>query len=132
MMKLITPYHRTLALLLLLSGLAGCQAKKPQTTAKVQAEETLVASSSGREQMDLCFNQLEALKAMHSTRYPALMAEFNQLMAGAAKYGNVRKKISHLNQDTGDAFYRFRANVVCSKIDGALLSVLSEQAGPSS
>ncbi|ROR11319.1 hypothetical protein EC836_103235 [Erwinia sp. JUb26] len=131
-MKLITPYGRNIALMMLLLGLAGCQAKKPQAIAKLQAEETLAASSGDGGQMALCFKQLEALKVMQSARYPSLLAEFNQLMAGAAKYGSVRKTIGPLNQDTGDAFFRFRANMICSKIDSALLSALIEQDGSTS
>lgn len=79
------------------------------------------------EKLKQCQSQLEALKPMNPEKYKRLHTSFDYLMNGAAQYTGIRQNTNADTQDTVDALYRYRANLLCSQIAQALLDSLTSR-----
>ena len=79
------------------------------------------------EKLKQCQAQLEALKAMSPAQYKRMHTSFDYLMNGAAQYTGIRQNTNVDTQDTVDALYRYRANLLCSQIAQALLDSLTSR-----
>jgi len=79
------------------------------------------------EKLQQCQSQLEALKVMSPAQYKSMRNSFDYLMNGAAQYANLRQKINVDTQDTVDALYRYRANLLCAQIAQKLLDGLTRR-----
>lgn len=79
------------------------------------------------EKLEQCQSQLEALKVMSPAQYTRMRNAFDYLMNGAAQYANLRQKINADTQDTVDALYRYRANLLCAQIGQTLLDGLTRR-----
>ena len=79
------------------------------------------------EKLQQCQSQLEALKVMSPAQYTRMRNSFDYLMNGAAQYANLRQKINADTQDTVDALYRYRANLLCAQIAQTLLDGLTRR-----
>jgi len=79
------------------------------------------------EKLQQCQSQLEALKVMSPAKYTQMRNSFDYLMNGAAQYSNIRQKINADTQDTVDALYRYRANLLCAQIAQTLLDGLTRR-----
>lgn len=79
------------------------------------------------EKLEQCQSQLEALKVMSPAQYTRMRSSFDYLMNGAAQYANLRQKINADTQDTVDALYRYRANLLCAQIAQTLLDGLTRR-----
>lgn len=79
------------------------------------------------EQMKQCQAELEVLKSIGSTQYVLIKAEFDKLMAGAAQYSGIRTHINDTTQYTVDSLYRYRVNLLCAKINQAVLNQLADR-----
>lgn len=79
------------------------------------------------EKLKQCQSQLEALKTMNPEKYKRLHTSFDYLMNGAAQYTVIRQNTNVDTQDTVDALYRYRANLLCSQIAQALLDSLTSR-----
>lgn len=79
------------------------------------------------EKLQQCQSQLEALKVMSPAQYTHMRNSFDYLMNGAAQYANLRQKINTDTQDTVDALYRYRANLLCAQIAQKLLDGLTRR-----
>jgi len=79
------------------------------------------------EKLKQCQSQLEALKTMNPEKYKRLHTSFDYLMNGAAQYTGIRQNTNADTQDTVDALYRYRANLLCSQIAQALLDSLTSR-----
>jgi len=79
------------------------------------------------ERLQRCSAELEAQKTVNRAQYDKQRAEFDQLMSGAAQYAAVRGRVDGVTQDTVDAMYRFRVNLLCASINQAVLTNLAER-----
>ncbi|PRD14577.1 hypothetical protein CQW29_15530 [Pantoea coffeiphila] len=79
------------------------------------------------EKLQQCQSQLEALKVMSPAQYTRMRNSFDYLMNGAAQYANLRQKINADTQDTVDALYRYRSNLLCAQIAQTLLDGLTRR-----
>nr|WP_314424099.1 hypothetical protein [uncultured Erwinia sp.] len=79
------------------------------------------------EKLQQCQSQLDALKVMSPAQYTRMRNSFDYLMNGAAQYANLRQKINADTQDTVDALYRYRANLLCAQIAQTLLDGLTRR-----
>lgn len=79
------------------------------------------------EKLQQCQSQLDALKVMSPAKYSEMRNSFDYLMNGAAQYSNIRQKINADTQDTVDALYRYRANLLCAQIAQTLLDGLTRR-----
>lgn len=83
--------------------------------------------TSESEKLQQCQSQLDALKVMSPAEYAKMRNAFDYLMNGAAQYANLRQKINPDTQDTVDALYRYRANLLCAQIAQTLLNGLTRR-----
>ncbi|MEG9795518.1 hypothetical protein V6X42_23885 [Serratia marcescens] len=74
-----------------------------------------------------CQQQLRALGTLQDASYPATQRAFDHLMRGAAQYAGLRTRVNESTQDTVDALYRYRVNLLCAQINHAVLNRLAEQ-----
>ncbi|CAI2537724.1 Uncharacterised protein [Serratia proteamaculans] len=114
-----------LAVIVLLNG---CQNQKKNTTkpaAKVQAVDPRAEMEAQRLQQ--CQRDLEALSSLKTESYTQSKQAFDRLMSGAAQYANLRTRVNTETQDTVDALYRYRVNLLCAQINQAVLSSLAER-----
>lgn len=95
---------------------ASAKTAGPQRSEKYQKD---------RSRLEQCQAQLEVLKGMNNAQYKTMRNTFDYLMNGAAQYENIRQKVSADTQDTVDALYLYRANLLCSQIEQALLNRLT-------
>lgn len=119
------------SLLLLTVLLSGC--KSPIRSA-ISEPSTVVATEDqqiGQETQRLqqCQQELKALKTLQAGSFAAIQNNFDQLMRGAAQYAGLRTSINENTQDTVDALYRYRINLLCAQINQAVLNRLAEQGG---
>ncbi|ROR08823.1 hypothetical protein EC836_105252 [Erwinia sp. JUb26] len=103
------------------SGRTGLE---PQNGSTVQHSDKYKTDS---EKLEQCQSQLEALKVMSPAQYTRLRSSFDYLMNGAAQYANLRQKTNADTQDTVDALYRYRANLLCAQIAQTLLDGLTRR-----
>ncbi|MDU7466741.1 MAG: hypothetical protein E7K92_02375 [Serratia marcescens] len=126
-------FNRTtlpLSLLLMTSLLSGCH--PPSRPSPVNTiTPALTEQQAGQEVQRLrqCQQELKALSTLQAANYPATQRAFDQLMRGAAQYASLRTSINETTQDTVDALYRYRVNLLCAQINQAVLNRLAEQSG---
>lgn len=107
----------------------GVHSAAPKVTAEQNNVENLRSEKykAENEKLQQCQSQLEALKVMAPVKYSQMHKSFDYLMNGAAQYSNIRQKINADTQDTVDALYRYRANLLCAEISQALLDGLTRR-----
>ncbi|WP_455872232.1 hypothetical protein [Serratia proteamaculans] len=108
--------------------LSGCQNPKRNTTkptTKVQTVDPRAEMEAQRLQQ--CQRDLEALSSLKTESYMQSKQAFDRLMSGAAQYANLRTRVNTETQDTVDALYRYRVNLLCAQINQAVLSSLAER-----
>lgn len=108
--------------------LNGCQNQKKNTTkptTNVQTVDPRVEMEAQRLQQ--CQRDLEALSSLKTENYTQSKQAFDRLMSGAAQYANLRTRVNMETQDTVDALYRYRVNLLCAQINQAVLSSLAER-----
>lgn len=116
------------ALLVATALLAGCQNHKRITTkptANVQTVDPRAELEAQRLQQ--CQRDLDALSTLKTENYAQSKQAFDRLMSGAAQYANVRTRVNMETQDTVDALYRYRVNLLCAQINQAVLAGLAER-----
>lgn len=101
-------------------NVSGTRPDKPQ-------REKNDKKSAESEKLKQCQAQLEALKTMSPAQYKRMHISFDYLMNGAAQYTGIRQSTNIDTQDTVDALYRYRANLLCSQIAQALLDSLTSR-----
>lgn len=106
----------------LLSGCEGSKRPASVTQSQLSSEEEKKPAQNETERMAQCQKELEALKAINPEQHTALHQEFDRLMSGAASYANVRTRVNSDTQDTVDALYRYKINL--------LLPILPRQPSP--
>ena len=109
--------------------LAGC--KSPDRTADSIPSPPLAEQQTGQDirHLQQCQLQLKALRTLQATGYPEVQRTFDLLMRGAAQYASLRASVNSATQDTVDALYRYRVNLLCAQINQAVLDRLAEQVG---
>lgn len=121
----------SVSLLIFATLLSGCKAPaRPPATGTTPAPtsaEPLVGQEVQR--LRQCQQQLKALSTLQDTSYPATQGAFDRLMRGAAQYASLRTSVNESTQDTVDALYRYRVNLLCAQINQAVLNRLAEQGG---
>ncbi|WP_261142734.1 hypothetical protein [Serratia proteamaculans] len=119
----------TLALLLGGLLLNGCQSSK-KTVTTATASPAMKNEKAERDASDLkqCQKNLNVLSRLHTTTYPSLKKNFDNLMLGASQYAGVRFQVNGQSQETIDALYRYRVSYLCSEIQQAALEVLVTRA----
>ncbi|CAI1948114.1 hypothetical protein [Serratia quinivorans] len=111
--------------------LSGCKAPTRPPAPGGTSASTSAESLLGQEVQRLrqCQQQLKALRTLQDARYPATQGAFDRLMRGAAQYASLRTSVNESTQDTVDALYRYRVNLLCAQINQAVLNRLAEQGG---
>ncbi|SFN65598.1 hypothetical protein SAMN05216516_11313 [Izhakiella capsodis] len=89
------------------------------------AENSTKSDNSVMANMERCKAQLDALKTLAPDKYPRLNNAFRYIMRGAASYASVRPEISKETQDTIDALYHYRSNLICAQISQTMMNTLS-------
>lgn len=123
-----------LSLLLLTTLLSGCKAPvRPQVTGlRPTATPTEQPLGRGVQHLQQCQQQLKILSTLQDVSYPPTQREFDRLMRGAAQYAGLRTRVNESTQDTVDALYRYRVNLLCAQINQAVLNRLAEKGGATS
>lgn len=119
-------YFNMLFILLLM----GCQ-HKPKTVDIVDAKTHLIEKQhQENSRLENCHGELESLKAINSEKYMQTKKQFDQLMQGTAQYAGIRSNVKSSTQETVDALYRYRVNLLCTEISNTLLNslVIAERA----
>ncbi|CAI1017669.1 Uncharacterised protein [Serratia proteamaculans] len=109
--------------------LNGCQSSK-KTVTTATASPAMKNEKAERDASDLkqCQKNLNVLSRLHTTTYPSLKKNFDNLMLGASQYAGVRFQVNGQSQETIDALYRYRVSYLCSEIQQAALEVLVTRA----
>ncbi|TFZ53063.1 hypothetical protein E5C26_01665 [Serratia proteamaculans] len=127
----MSPTSLRVAFLLLLLPLSGCQSTQ-RTSALTKA--TVVAAPSDAEikaaRLQQCHKNLEVLTKLNDVQHAAIKQEFDRVMKGAAQYSGLRPQVTDDTQNTVDALYRYRVNLLCSKINQDVLNALAERGEP--
>jgi phosphoglycolate phosphatase-like HAD superfamily hydrolase len=74
-----------------------------------------------------CQQELDTLRDLKADSYAATQHTFSTLMQGAAQYAKLRTQVNTDTQETVDALYRYRVNVLCAQINQAVLVGLMTQ-----
>lgn len=119
-------------LCLIVLGTTACQTSKPVKQASmntIHTDKTAGPLIKQREagQLTLCQKQLDVLKSLGATQYQHYKQAFDALMKGASQYASLRPQISADNQESVDALYQYKVNYLCSGINQAVLTTLSER-----
>ncbi|MBC3215961.1 hypothetical protein [Serratia fonticola] len=117
-----------LTLLVVSLTVAGCSTPPKGTTSS--NSRSFAATPEVRteaERLQRCSAELEAQKTVNREQYDKQRAEFDRLMSGAAQYATVRGRVDGVTQDTVDAMYRFRVNLLCASINQSVLTNLAER-----
>lgn len=104
--------------------LTGCQNKTQPANivdATIQPAEIHKQENS---RLENCHSELESLKAINSEKYTQTKKQFDQLMLGTAQYAGIRSNVKSSTQETVDALYRYRVNLLCTEISNTLLNSL--------
>ncbi|CAI1890853.1 MULTISPECIES: hypothetical protein [Serratia] len=117
-------------LLLLTASLSGCKSPVRTVSSEIPSLQQS-EQQKGKEVQHLrqCQQQLKTLNTLQAASYPGLQRSFDQLMRGAAQYAGLRTSVNENTQDTVDALYRYRVNLLCSQINQNVLNKLAEQGG---
>ncbi|MGU9760855.1 hypothetical protein ACV1BL_25545 (plasmid) [Serratia marcescens] len=79
------------------------------------------------QRLQQCQQQLQALRTLKAADYSETQRAFDALMRSAAQYSTLRTNIGETTQDTVDALYHYRVNLLCAQINQAVLDRLAEQ-----
>lgn len=108
--------------------IGGCStAHKGKAKSDTNASVSVPDSRTEAERLQRCSAELEAQKTVNREQYDKQRAEFDRLMSGAAQYATVRGRVDGVTQDTVDAMYRFRVNLLCASINQSVLTNLAER-----
>jgi hypothetical protein len=114
--------------LFVILGMTGCSLPPKGKVQSTKNENvSIVADHTEAERLQRCSAELEAQKTVNREQYDKQRAEFDRLMSGAAQYATVRGRVDGVTQDTVDAMYRFRVNLLCASINQSVLTNLAER-----
>lgn len=115
---------RMLYLLLASVLLFGCQQKtQPADIADATIKQAEIQKQEN-SRLENCHSELESLKTINSEKYMQSKKQFDQLMQGTAQYAGIRSNVKSSTQETVDALYRYRVNLLCTEISNTLLNSL--------
>lgn len=120
------PLRMFFSMLLLTTLLSGC-ASPTRPTASARPVSAGQQATQEVQSLRQCQQELKVLSTLQTSDYPATQRTFDQLMRGAAQYAGLRASVNDVTQDTVDALYRYRVNLLCAKINQAVLTHLAEQ-----
>ncbi|CAI0855576.1 Uncharacterised protein [Serratia proteamaculans] len=122
--RVLTP--TSLCLLVML--LSGCKIP-PRSAIPPAVSNAAVAQQAEAEAQRLrqCQQELDTLRDLKADSYAATQHTFSTLMQGAAQYAKLRTQVNTDTQETVDALYRYRVNVLCAQINQAVLVGLMTQ-----
>lgn len=75
--------------------------------------------------LERCKAQLDALRTLAPEKYTRLNSAFRFIMRGASDYAAVRRNTNQGTQETIDALYKYRSNLICAQIDQTMMNSLS-------
>lgn len=122
--------RRTIFLLLFIPPLLiGCQSAAQSDVMKNTVRDIALQPRKGQEvqRLQQCQQQLQALRTLKAADYSETQRAFDALMRSAAQYSTLRTNIGETTQDTVDALYHYRVNLLCAQINQAVLDRLAEQ-----
>ncbi|WP_075182451.1 hypothetical protein [Pantoea sp. 1.19] len=96
-------------------------------TGCLSRDETGLAGSKTRTDLQLCKAQLDAIKQVAPEQFGPLQKSFAGLMRNAAQYKQLRTGVTNGTQETVDALYLYRVNLLCADINQTLLLGLSKK-----
>lgn len=108
--------------------LSGCNSTpRPKSASNGAVGVSVSDEQTEAARLQRCSAELEAQKTVNREQYDKQRAEFDRLMSGAAQYATVRGRVDGVTQDTVDAMYRFRVNLLCASINQSVLTNLAER-----
>ncbi|HEI8868122.1 hypothetical protein [Serratia sp. AKBS12] len=93
-----------------------------------QPSEDALRKQREAERLQLCQQELGALRAIDQQQHQQLKQGFDHLMSGASLYAGVRTKVNGDTQEMVDALYRYKVNRLCAQVDQAVLAGLADRA----
>lgn len=86
--------------------------------AAVQAEPPQVVTiAENKSPTELCPKELASLKVISPKNYAVKKAAYDRLMSNSSQYNRLRGEINSTTQDTIDALYKYKMNILCSTIE---------------
>ncbi|TXE64929.1 MULTISPECIES: hypothetical protein [Serratia] len=117
--------RRTLIVLTVTYLCVGCSTSSTNKQSNRDLTTSTTDITTEAERLQRCSAELEAQKTVNREQYDKQRAEFDRLMSGAAQYATVRGRVDGVTQDTVDAMYRFRVNLLCASINQSVLTNLA-------
>ncbi|UVC29813.1 hypothetical protein [Pantoea sp. SOD02] len=113
-------------ILILVAGalLTACQHKTQPAEIVDAALQPAEIQKQENSRLENCHSELESLKTINSEKYTQSKKQFDQLMQGTAQYAGIRSNVKSSTQETVDALYRYRVNLLCTEISNTLLNSL--------
>lgn len=112
--------------------LAGCQnnaqrntqplslvtpAEQPPAAAAQAEPPQVVTVADNRSPTELCPKELASLKVISPKNYAVKKAAYDRLTFNSSQYNRLRGEINSTTQDTIDALYKYKMNILCSTIE---------------
>ncbi|EFE96861.1 hypothetical protein [Serratia odorifera] len=125
---------RASVICLVLLASVACQNGKTSKSVRPNAEnqqqpsEDALRKQREAERLQLCQQELGALRAINQQQHQQLKQGFDHLMSGASLYAGVRTKVNGDTQEMVDALYRYKVNRLCAEVDQAVLAGLADRA----
>ncbi|WP_455872407.1 hypothetical protein [Serratia proteamaculans] len=114
------------SLCLLVMLLSGCKIA-PRSAIPPAVSNAAVTQQAEAQRLRQCQQELDTLRDLKADSYAATQHTFSTLMQGAAQYAKLRTQVNTDTQETVDALYRYRVNVLCAQINQAVLVGLMTQ-----
>ncbi|PIJ48287.1 hypothetical protein BL250_14940 [Erwinia sp. OLTSP20] len=106
----------------------GNSSKASPSSQQIEAESAKGNGADNSDEtikLERCKAQLEALRTLAPEKYSQLNNAFRYIMRGAASYASIRSETTRETQDTIDALYHYRSNLICSQIGQTMMNSLS-------
>lgn len=104
--------------------LTGCRHKLQPADIVDDITQQAEIQKQENSRLENCHSELESLKTINSEKYMQSKKQFDQLMQGTAQYAGIRSNVKSSTQETVDALYRYRVNLLCKEISNTLLNSL--------
>ncbi len=133
--------HFACAGVLLIGGvmLSGCQSHSQRDTqphslvtpvelppappVKTEAPK-VVTVTDYKSGANLCQKELASLKLISPKNYTVKKAAYDRLIFNSSQYNGLRGDINLTTQDTMDALYKYKMNILCSTIENDVMQAL--------
>lgn len=123
--------------ILLLSGvfLNGCQSHRQdsQVQSLVTSEAVPVppvvaqpapVESDNKKPPVSCLNELASLQKISPKNYAVRKTAYDRLVVNASQYEGIREGVNSSTQDTVDALYKYKMNILCADINHDVMQAL--------